>query len=186
MAGSGALPTSKNDQVRVNANDSGAGYLADKIKSSDSSVTISVGGCNCELDLSVDLSSVISIEQWRKYAFNFDDAEFATGTNSVVIEIESSEPTGSTILSTRKKQSLSWTGNAPLIGTFIEIGYNGTYDTAFRLSSSNIPPRGISESPLYESVSTGTMEVRFTFDGGVDTDLLQGGVDIWIKTAILE
>ena len=66
-----------------------------------------------------------------------------------------------------------------------QIGYNGDYDTASDIRLSVFPYRGQVESPLYGSLTLGNIDVRFVFTGGVDTDLTQGSVDFWIKTAVL-
>lgn len=180
----GAIPIAKNNKAAVNSSDTNPGFLEDKIKSSDGSVSITVGSCNCELDLSVvGVSGVI--EEWVKYTVDFSNAGLQTGTNDATFSIATGLPEGTTILSTKKKQSASWSGGS-ITGVDLQVGYNTDFDTAFRISSSTIPPRGITESPTYASLSQGTIDVRFTFTGSVDTDLTQGSVDIWIKTAILD
>jgi len=180
MAG-GAIPLGKNDQVRVNSSDASAGHLKDKLISSDGSVGITVTSCGCELDLSVNGGFS---EEWTKYTIDFDDVGLQTGTNDAVFSIETGLPTGTTIVSTRKKQSTMFIGGA-ISDVNFQIGHNFDWDNAADLNFSAVPQRGQSESPFYESVAIGVIDVRFAFTGGVDTDLTQGSVDFWIKTAIL-
>lgn len=125
-----------------------------------------------------------SIDGWKGYTIDWDDPAFSSGTNNVVITIESSEPANTIIVTTFKKQSLNFDGGS-LSEVNMSIGYNGVYDSPADIRLSASPPRGVSESPTIESVSLGTIDVNFDFVGGVDTDLTQGSVDFWIKTVAL-
>lgn len=173
----------QNDKIRSGEDDPSAGYLVDKLTSSDGSVTITETSCGCEVDLSV-VGVGGYVEEWNKYSIDFDDAGLQTGTNDVQFSIATGLPIGTTIVSTRKKQSSSW-GGASITLIDLEVGYNTSYDNAMSLTSSTIPPRGTSDSPILDSLCIGVIDVRFTFTGGVDTDLTTGGVDIWIKTIVL-
>jgi len=181
--GRGAIPATRNDRVRINRNDNAPSFLENKLESSDGSVGIEVSSCGCTLDLSVAGISGFA-EEWRKYTIDFDHADLATGTATPTITIESSEPTGTIIVATRKKQTVSFSG-ASISQVDMSIGYSGDYDTPHDIFGVVIPPAGQSESPLYPSSCTGDIDVLFNITGGVDTDLGQGSVDIWIKTVVL-
>jgi hypothetical protein len=124
------------------------------------------------------------VEGWRKYTIDFDNAAFVTGTNSVVISVETSEPTNTVIVSTFKKHTVPFEGGG-LTEVLVSVGYHSYFDTPYSVTQSVIPPKGFSESPSYEGVSTGDIDVTFAFTDGVDTDLTAGSVDIWIKTVTL-
>ena len=178
----GAIPLGKNDLVKVNSSDK-AGFLVDKLKSSDGSVDITVSSCGCDLDLAVVGVGGIP-ENWTKYTIDFDDAGLQTGTNSAVFSIATGVATGTAIISTKKKQSTLFSGGS-ISAVDFQIGYNLDWDTASDINYSPIAPRGQTESPFYDSVCIGVIDVKFAFTGGVDTDLTQGSVDFWIKTIVL-
>ena len=75
----GAIPTTKNNKVAVNSSDSNPSYLENKITSSDGSVSIVAGSCNCELDLTVNGSGGF-VEKWIKVVLSYEDFNVANTT----------------------------------------------------------------------------------------------------------
>ncbi len=128
------------------------------------------------------------VGEWKKYTIDFDDAGFSTGTANPVIEIESSLSAGSVILFIKKKHSASFIGGSISVAN-ISVGYNSEFDDVLDVFQAPADTVGILRSPDYSTIgdqaSPSTIDLKLDLTGGIDTDLTQGSVDIWIKTIIL-
>ena len=91
----GAIQLGKNDQVKVNSSDPAAGFLEDKLESSDNSVTIETDSCNCKIDLR---AAPGGYSQNVLYA-SLDYTDFNQASSNIVINPTSlsSQPAGTCI-----------------------------------------------------------------------------------------
>jgi len=184
-----AIPSSKNDRVRVNASDKDPNYLDQKLTSDDGSVTITTGSCNCALDLSV-VGAGGYAETWIKTTVDFSDYNSASATVSFTPTELTGLPAGFIPLFFKFKHSTSFTGGTVsaaemrlLMGTTVLNGLD-----VFQAVAATTGYYDICDNPwekIPSQSATSDLKIRLTVTGDTCDNLTAGVMDAWIKIATL-
>jgi hypothetical protein len=187
----GALPTTKNNKVAVNSSDSNPDFLINKLTSLDGSVDISVGSCNCEIDLTVVGSGGFS-EQNIKTTVVYGDFSTASTTNRISPVEFNGLPAGSSLVFYKIKHSESFTGGSVSAST-LGINMRGgapndltdNLDVFQSVGEFNLLDKGndFGNTNLKTLSHDNTSDLYLTLSTtGDDIDQLTGGsADVWIK-----
>jgi hypothetical protein len=184
----GAVPQGQNDKVRVNSSDSSAGFLEDKVVSSDGSVTITTSSCNCSIDLSATPGGVT--ETWIKTTVTFADFNSASATVDFTPTEFTGLPAGFNVLFFKFKHSTSFTGgsaSATTIGLKFGLISLPSHDV-FQATANTIgyfDDGGTSTTRIPDQAATSDLEVRLSVTGDTCDNLTAGSCDIWVKIATL-
>lgn len=182
----GAIPTTKNDRVRVDENDPSADYLANKLISSDGSVDLSVSSCGCELDLSVNGGYS---EKWIKTTVTYEDYNTASFNVDFTPTEFTDLPAGTTPLYYKIKHSESFTGGAVASADLrIKItGFTQTNVDILRAVGDEVGASGqlTLATTVMDNASPSDIVLRLECTGATCNNLTQGVCDVWIKVATL-
>ena len=182
----GAIPTTKNDKVRVNSSDTAPDYLDQKIVSSDNSVNITTSSCDCSLDLSAPGGFT---NVWTKATVDYTDFNQALGT----ITIEPTEflafPAGSVVTFVKIKHTAAWTGGT-VSNAVINAGYGALTTGSIIVFNAPADTYGFQGSPTFSSTimsqtTTTNGTVQLTLTGDTGDNLTSGSCDIWFHTTTL-
>jgi len=185
----GALPTTKNDKVRTNSSDQVAGFLEDKLESTDGSVTFAANAAGDKMDV-VAIGGGGFVSKWTKYTVAFDHASLDVASGTIDVEIDSALTAGSIITWVKKKTTVAFAGTG-ITNAKLTIKYGSSSETTdnYDLDSAVTTTNGFSAAPQWTQIgdqgSADTIKARFTFTGANGEDLTAGSVDIWIKTEVL-
>jgi hypothetical protein len=179
------LPTTKNDSVRAGSTDKSAGFLIDKLESSDGSVTITESSCGCTVDLTAGGAFA---EEWIKVTVDYTD--FSAASNFV--KISPPELTGlsaGTVVQFAKlKHSVSFVGGSTSSASLsVGIGTSTTAGTDVFTAPGNKIGRqqSISFSQLMDQTATDDIVIGLLIAGDTCDNLTAGVAEVWIKTATL-
>ena len=184
----GAIPTTKNDKVRVNSSDSAPGYLSDKVVSSDGSVTITDSACDCSIDLSVTPGGFT--ETWIKTTVDYTDFNTAATTVTITPTDYADLPAGFNLMFYKIKHSASFTGGSVATATLqVRFGTLGlqTHDV-FQATGDKVgmfDDGGAGNDIIPDQSVTSDVDIRLTVSGDNADNLTSGSADIWIKIATL-
>lgn len=182
-----AIPSSKNDRVKVNASDTDSNFLDQKIVSSDGSVTITTSGCNCSLDLSVTPGGFA--ETWTKITVDYTDFNTASATITIDPTGFQDFPAGTTLLFLKTKHSIAFGGGSSS-NVRISVGYGSLTSNLKAVFAAPGNEDGLQYSPSFtgaimNQASTDNMNVTLWITGDTGDNLTSGSCDIWVKTATL-
>lgn len=196
--GVGPSVGTQNDKIRSGEDDPSAGYLIDKLESSDGSVTFTESGCGCTVDLSVVGVSGFE-ERWIKVSIgyaDFDSFGIPAGDNKYAVYYTPPEfedlPAGWIPLNWKVKNNVGFTGGAISVAD-IKLSVSGQ-----DLDGMDLFDTGTSQSGFFSSLenpsfsysipsqtTSSDMGLELTTTGGSGEDLTAGTADIWVKIAIL-
>lgn len=181
---SGAIPSTKNDQVRASPSDNSAGFLEDKIISSDGSVDITTDSCGCAVDLSVIGVGGFS-ETWIKAAMTFADFNTASASVDFTPTEFTDIAAGSIYLAYKIKHSVSFTGGS-VASANIRVDPLDSQDVFIAPSPTvgryGNAPDGVN---IQSHSATFDLPVTLVVTGDTCDNLTAGEVEIWIKIATL-
>jgi len=189
--GVGPSVGTQNDKIRSGEDDPSAGYLIDKLESSDGSVTFTESSCGCTVDLSVVGVSGFE-ERWIKVSIdytNFDGPGISVSYTPPEFE---DLPAGWIPLSWKVKNNIGFTGGAISVAD-IKLSVSGQDHDGMDLFNSGSPFTGFFSSLENASYSyripnqttSSDMDLELTTTGGNGEDLTAGTADVWVKIAIL-
>jgi len=183
----GAVQTTKNDKVKVNANDT-ADFLDQKIVSSDGSITITTSSCNCSLDLSATPGGIT--EQWIKATISYTDFNSAAATVDFTPTEFTNLDAGFMLVAWKIKHSTAWTGGTSS-NTKLALGWGNLINSNLSVFSAPTNTYGQIGSPIPSGTvipnhaSDSSVKLRLTTTGDTCDNLTAGVADVWIKIAIL-
>jgi hypothetical protein len=189
--GVGPSVGTQNDKIRSGEDDPSAGYLIDKLESSDGSVTFTESSCGCTVDLSVIGVSGFT-EQWIKVSVDYTNFPGAS-TSSVYTPTEFTDlPAGFIVLNWKIKNNVGFTGGS-ISASDIRLDVGGQVYTGMDLFATGTPFTGFfgsmdNSSHSYRipsQTSTSDISLDFLTTGGNCDDLTAGTADVWVKIATL-
>jgi len=185
--GQGAIPSQKNDRVRVNSSDTSPDYLESKIVSSDGSVTITTSNCDCSIDLSATPGGIT--ETWTKITVDYTDFNQALGTITIEPTDFQAFPAGTVVTFIKTKHSVAFVGGTTS-NSRLSVGYGSLTSTLKSVFTAPAAENGLQYSPSFtgaimDQATTDNVNVTLWLTGDTGDNLTAGSCDIWIKTATL-
>ncbi len=191
----GAIPVARNNKVAVNSSDSNPNYLSNKLTSSDGSVDISVGSCNCEVDLTVTgaggfvdqtIKTTVTFADFsdNSTAFRFSPTEFndlPAGLFLVYYKIKHSESfTGGLVTATTLGVSIRGSAPSDLPDDLDVFQSPGEFNL---IALGNNAGTANTKTSSHDNTSNLYLVLKTTGDN-ID-QLTSGSADVWIKIITL-
>ena len=179
------IAQTQDQRAKVNPNDPSAGFLEDKLESSDGSITVAANKCNDKVDLIANGSGGF-VESTIKLTVLFSDFTAAASIEYIIPPEFANLPAGTTLVFAKIKHSIAFVGGSvSAIGITIEqTGSTLTHGaTVFAAPSDN---RSISYANNYQGDAnlshTGTddLYIQLQTSGDNVNNLTQGSCDIWV------
>lgn len=180
--GKAGIPLTKNDRVRAGSSDSSAGFLIDKLESSDGSVSLELSSCGCTVDLSATSGSAVT----TKVTLSYTDFNTASSTITVTPATFTGFAAGTVIKFMKIKHSDSFVGGSVSSAT-IAVGFGGLSAGGTNVFTTPGNAKGNQLAPtmsglIMDQVAIDNVDVKLTLVGDTGDNLTGGSVDVWIET----